>query len=58
MSNSLDPDQVEQFVGPDLGRNYLQWSPENDKNCHLQVKSSYKTKLQFMMSDKKSRNKY
>ena len=25
MSYSLDPDQAQHFVGPDLGTNFLQW---------------------------------
>ena len=30
MSNSLDPDQVRQFVGPDLGPNCLPWLSADD----------------------------
>ena len=30
MSNSLDPDQAQHFVGPDLGPNFLQRSSADD----------------------------
>ena len=32
VSNSLDPDQARQFVGPDLGPNCLQRLAADDKN--------------------------
>ena len=31
MSNSLDPDQAQHFVGPDLGPNFLQRLSADDK---------------------------
>ena len=30
MSNNLDPDQAQHFVGPDLGPNCLQWLSADD----------------------------
>ena len=32
MSNNLDPDQAQQFGGPDLGPNYLHRLSANDTN--------------------------
>ena len=37
--NSLDPDQTQQFVGPDLGPNCLQRLSADDKSVHWQPKS-------------------
>ena len=34
MSNSLDPDQVQHLVGPDLDPNCLQRLSADDKSCH------------------------
>ena len=38
MSNILDPDQDQHFVGPDLGLNCLQRLSIDDKSCHKQGK--------------------
>ena len=37
MSNSLDPDQAQHSVGPDLGPNCLQRSAVDDKICGWQT---------------------
>ena len=43
MSNSLDPDQAQHFVGPDLGPNCLQRLSADDtgrlrvKHCHVNI---------------------
>ena len=34
VSNSLDPDQAQHFVGPDLGPNCLQMISADDKSHH------------------------
>ena len=34
VSNGLDPDQDQRFVGPDLGPNCLQRLSADDKSCH------------------------
>ena len=39
VSNSLDPDQAQCNVGPDLGPNCLQRSSANKKICRKQAKS-------------------
>ena len=39
MSNSLDPDQVQHFVGPDLGPICFQRFSADSKSHHLRVKS-------------------
>ena len=39
MSNSLDPDQDQHFVGPDLGPNCLQRLSADDKSRRQQGKS-------------------
>ena len=39
VSNSLDPDQAEKNVGPDLGSNCLQRLSADDKSRHQQGKS-------------------
>ena len=37
VSNSLDPDQDRQNVGPDLGPNYLQRSSKDDKSLLVRL---------------------
>ena len=39
VSNSLDQDQVQRYVGPALGTNCLQGLLQDDKSRHLQEKS-------------------
>ena len=35
MSNSLDPDQAQHYVGPDLDQNCLQMLSADDKFCDI-----------------------
>ena len=44
MSNSLDPDQAQHFVGPDLGPNCLQRLSADDTNRQsaLDIKDTHK----------------
>ena len=39
MSNNLDPDQGQRFVGPDLGQNCSQWLSADSKSHRYQGKS-------------------
>ena len=40
-SNSLDPDQVRHFIGPDLGTNCLQWLSAEDISRQNSNESSF-----------------
>ena len=41
VSNRLDPDQAQQFVGPDLGRNYLELLQGFCINSMLNIKAKF-----------------
>ena len=47
MSNSLDPDQAQCFVGPDLGPNCLQRLSADDKSRHYWGKSKHSEQIQL-----------
>ena len=49
MSKSLNPDQAERFVRPDLGPNFLQ--KLSDSRRHLEIKSKTGTFVKFSLVD-------
>ena len=53
MSNRLDPDEDQLYVGPDLGPNCLQRLSADDKSCclmeFLSKRKNYKAYLVFNM---------
>ena len=50
VSNSLDPDQAQTFVGSDVGPNYLQRLSADNKNRTWRAKSFTKQLVDFLLS--------
>ena len=50
VSNSLDPDQAQNFVGPDLGPNCLQRLSADNKNRTQRTKSFTKQFVDILLS--------